>query len=381
MATAKKKKRFVIPGLLLRLINIALILGLLLSYLAPYVPPDKFWMLAFFGLSYPFWAVSNVFFFFFWLFRKRIFALIPLISLLLGFSVFLRHFQFSGCESSGVVDGKMRVMTYNVKHFINNNRGIPNNNNRQNLFAFIGAEEYDLICFQEFQSAGKNYKDIIPRVTQHTGLRNSALQNYLDYFDGKRIDAIVTYSRYPIINTDKLKLGKKYFCLITDIKKGGDTIRVFNIHMQSIYFDDNDLQWMIDVAEAKNNNKTLKDDSKKIMWKLRNGFKKRAKQSRDIAERIAHSPFPVIVCGDMNDTPSSYTYRKIKSELYDSYTTCGSGFGNTYAGVLPPIRIDHIFSSKVLQCIDYKILKKHYSDHFPVTATFIVSPESIDEQP
>ncbi|PKP15560.1 MAG: hypothetical protein CVU06_16340 [Bacteroidetes bacterium HGW-Bacteroidetes-22] len=117
------------------------------------------------------------------------------------------------------------------------------------------------------------------------------------------------------------------------------------------------------------------------MWKLRNGFKNRAKQSRNIAERITHSPFPVIVCGDMNDTPSSYTYRKIKSELSDSYTVCGSGIGNTYAGQLPPIRIDHILSSKTLQCVDYKIFKKYYSDHFPVTATFIVSPETIDEKP
>lgn len=379
MGTGKKKKRFVIPGMFLRLVNIGFILGLLTSYLAPVISPGKIWFLAFFGLSYPFWAMMNVVFVVFWLLRRRWFVLLPLSALLLGIPTFFKHFQLKGESEYTEVQQPLRVLTYNVKHFINNNRGIPNETNSQNILAYIGSEEFDLICFQEFKSAGKNYKDIFARIKQHTGLKYFSYTNYHEYFDGKSIVAIASFSRYPIINTKKLELDKKYYCLINDIKIGKDTIRVFNIHLQSIYFNDNDLQLMQDIGDSKNRSKDIKKDSRRVLGKLHKGFQRRAEQSVKIAENIKKSPYAVLVCGDMNDTPGSFAYRQIRSDLQDAFVECGSGFGNTYAGQLPPIRIDQIFASKKLRCIHYSVRKKYYSDHFPVSSVFDLNPD-IDER-
>jgi endonuclease/exonuclease/phosphatase family metal-dependent hydrolase len=107
-----------------------------------------------------------------------------------------------------------------------------------------------------------------------------------------------------------------------------------------------------------------------IARKLKRAFVQRASQARVVAGEIEKSPYPVIVCGDLNDTPSSYTYYTISNQLSDTFVTSGNGLSQTYAGALPSFRIDYIMHDKSrFSASDYSRIRSKLSDHYPVSAT------------
>ena len=81
------------------------------------------------------------------------------------------------------------------------------------------------------------------------------------------------------------------------------------------------------------------------------------------------SPHPVVICGDFNDTPVSYTYATISDELVDTFRDSGGlGIGSTYLGAFPSFRIDYIFHSKNLASSDYHRYEEGISDHNAISA-------------
>jgi endonuclease/exonuclease/phosphatase family metal-dependent hydrolase len=104
--------------------------------------------------------------------------------------------------------------------------------------------------------------------------------------------------------------------------------------------------------------------------RLKKGFVKRALQAQELKESINASKYPVIVTGDFNDTPVSYTYRSIRKGLNDSFFFFLHGAGFTYRGNYPPNRIDYILYDKKLTNSHFEIIKAKYSDHYPIMAWF-----------
>jgi endonuclease/exonuclease/phosphatase family metal-dependent hydrolase len=79
------------------------------------------------------------------------------------------------------------------------------------------------------------------------------------------------------------------------------------------------------------------------------------------------SPYPVIVCGDFNDTPNSYVYHKLADGMTDAFMESGAGFGNTYLGKVPSFRIDYIFHDATFHSRNFRRESVRFSDHFPVS--------------
>ena len=102
-------------------------------------------------------------------------------------------------------------------------------------------------------------------------------------------------------------------------------------------------------------------------------YVQRAYQVDMLSEHIESSNYPVIVCGDFNDTPVSYTYRKLKSGLKDAFITAGTGLGTTYRGLVPYMRIDYIMHSGEFRAKHFQIRKVEWSDHYPVVTQFTIS--------
>ena len=107
-----------------------------------------------------------------------------------------------------------------------------------------------------------------------------------------------------------------------------------------------------------------------IYKSLINGFASRSLQADRVKQHITTSPYPVIVAGDFNDTPVSYTYRKMRRGLRDAFVEAGYGAGFTYRGKYPPNRIDYILYNEEIECNDFDIVKARYSDHYPIIAYF-----------
>jgi endonuclease/exonuclease/phosphatase family metal-dependent hydrolase len=250
------------------------------------------------------------------------------------------------------------------KHWISN----PYKRNR--IFEQISYSSPDIICLQEFvDDKGGKFKilDTLPLFQKAKNFHFEYSKNVrnLNFF------GIATFSKYPIISKGRINFpnSKNNLCIYTDINADGKIIRVYNMHLQSIRFNEENYEFADKLRNINNINpdEKFKAESKKILRRLKKGFLKRAPQSEIIAEHIKTSPYPFIICGDFNDTPSSYSYYKISDNLSDAFSESGNGLGLTYAGgSFPAFRIDYILHSPSLKSYGYKCERVYYSDHFPV---------------
>jgi len=355
-------------------INLCFILLLLCSYLSLYVSPAKFWIIAFAGFAYPVFLLINIFFVLFWLvFLKRYF-LLSLIVILLGYNQIMTYVKFSGEDRKLSFENSLKVMTYNVRLFdLYNWRSESSKTTRSAIFELFKSESPDILCLQEYYSgAGKraNFADSICQKVGYT-YRDIELINK----ENKGLPyGLAIFSKYPIIKTYKLEFpnSKVNFCHSCDINIGKDTIRVLNLHLESIKFGKEDYNFVSEITNTPAANDQLKKGSWSILSKMKFAYIKRAAQIESVAEFVRKSPYPVLLCGDFNDTPVSYSYRQISNELDDAFVNAGKGVGQTHTHILPMLRIDYIFHAKVLKCIEQKTIEKDYSDHFPVVARFIL---------
>jgi len=116
----------------------------------------------------------------------------------------------------------------------------------------------------------------------------------------------------------------------------------------------------------------LKDNFLKVISKINSAFIKRGYQTDIITEHINDSPYPVIICGDLNDTPTSYAYRILSKGLKDAFTGSGKGFGITYAGEnFPAFRIDYILHDDMFNAVNFTRNKISLSDHYPISSILI----------
>src|SRR5690606_15490035 len=193
-------------------------------------------------------------------------------------------------------------------------------------------------------------------------------------FDQHHHFGILVLSKYPIIRKQTMVNNPDDYnstFQFADIEVYGDTIRVFNLHLQSLKFSEENLAYL-----SRGSNRTQENiaESKNIISKLKTGIIKRASQARFIKDEMNHSPHPLIVCGDFNDVPVSYAYETIGTGLQNAFVQKGSGLSRTYSGISPTLRIDNIFADTSFDILQSTRIKRKLRDHFPVIAD-IALPE------
>jgi len=353
---------------LLRYFNYGLILGLILSYISVYVNPERSWFFAFFGLGYPFLLVGNIVFIIFWIVKKKKFFLVPLITVLIGWTYIssLVQISFKSNNAEKSTDSEFSIISYNIRLF-DLYDWIKGENTSGKIFDFIKSKSSDIICFQEY------YTTVNGEISESkiSNLLENKYNSHINYAieNSKSNYGIATYSKYPIVNRGVIQFkNSSNSSIYTDVVVNSDTIRIFNCHLQSIRFNRNNYSFISNSKEL--NDEDRMKEIKDISSRLRDAFIKRAGQAKILSQHIRNSPYPVMVCGDFNDVPVSYTYHVIKKDLKDSFTEAGAGIGNTYLGKFPSFRIDYILHSKDVECIEYKIPLIELSDHYPVTGRF-----------
>ena len=345
------------------------IVCLLLSYLSPFVNPKNFWLISFFGLAYPVLLVVNGLFVIFWGLQWKRKALFSLIVILAGWLNIGKTAQVNINNSApGNTDSTtiFKVMSYNVRLF--NLYNWTNNKETTNkIFDLLQEESPDIICFQEFyHSDKKDYFATIDSLKKILKAKNYHVE-YTIVKRGTGHWGMATFSSYPIIKKEKISFGGKFnnICIYSDIKIGNDTIRVYNLHLSSIGLSPEDYELINDISDYKDSNEIKRTTG--VLRRLKRAFVKRAKQTNLITENLKNCPYPIVVCGDFNDTPVSYSYKKIADNLNDAFIESGNGFGKTYIGKLPSFRIDYILHSKDLKSYEFLTLPDTLSDHYPVT--------------
>lgn len=335
---------------------------LLLSYLSVYVEPTLFWYLGFLGLMYPFILLLNVVLLVYWIARWKWCFLCPALFILIGVSHFASFFQFPFGKTLLKADSDLKVISYNVNlfHLYSWSKQPPTYNA---VYEFLQSENPDIACLQEFYVDNKQFTEVDARQK----LDYNAHFGYI-VKKPKSGYGMVTYSRHPIVDTGELRFeNSANACIFTDIQVGNDTLRVYNIHLQSFRLKERNLNFLLNQDYRKESQ--AMDEIKDISFRFRDAVQKRAHQVDKVTNHMLSSPYPVLVCGDFNESPISYNYRRMTKSLNDAFVDAGVGVGHTYKGFFPSFRIDYILYSSTFAATGYSSPKIYHSDHFPVVVT------------
>lgn len=347
-------------------VNVLLAIPLLLSYLSVHISPATVWPLAFFGLAYPAFLAINLLFLLVWAILAKRYILISLVAIVLGWNHLLDFWGFN--PAAKTPDSGIKLMTYNVKNFDLYNWS-QNRESREVMYSTMEAEAPDILCVQEFYSDKAGRFENIESLKRRLGLPHAHVHNRVTLPNGADFGQ-ATFTRYPIVKEGYIDFeGTNNLCIYSDLLIDGDTIRVYNVHLQSIYLGNEGETYVQRLLREQD---TDVESSKRILLKLKRGYINRAPQANIIAAAIRESPHPVVVCGDFNDTPVSYTYHTLSSGLQDAFREKGWGIGATFAGKIPWLRIDHVLLSEELTVLGYDRIESAGSDHYPVVTWWSV---------
>ncbi|MDO6819658.1 endonuclease/exonuclease/phosphatase family protein [Zobellia sp. 1_MG-2023] len=323
--------------------NIIFAFVLLLACAVPYLSLELFPFLSILSLGVPVLVVVNTLFFLYWLLGLKKQAFTSLFVLIFGYFALGTFIKLSS-ESTDFKEDELKVMTYNVRRF-NSNRDIDNDSIPQEIEKLIKQENPDIISFQE------------------VGYDMEA--NYLNYpyHFLKRIPTgdkihMGIFSKYPIVKAEIINFPNSINNgSYADILYKGDTLRIYNLHMQSL-------------GITPGTGVLRSQSSERLYRRVTNAFKRQQQQAQIIAEHKAKSPYRTLVCGDFNNTQFSSVYHTIIGEMQDTFIEKGAGYGRTYNFLMIPIRIDFIMADSSFEVTGHKNFDEKFSDHFPVMASF-----------
>ena len=339
---------------LIKVITIINIFTLLIVYSSPYIDPNKFVIPSLLEPLYFYFFIANILFLIYWICKFKKISLYAAIALLLGYPSLKNHIVFDTQEVSEYKHS-VNIMSYNVRYF-NAYNWSKDKNTKEKLLKYLQTYDGDVICLQEYSLKSNSPEE--NKITQ-------ILSHKYPYSFVRNNTAI--FSKLPVIDkgicqfSDR-KLSPALYC---DISKNKDTIRIFNTHLVSYKFSEKEYSF---IRKIKDEIKSIyfKDKAYSFLNRITTAHKNRAKQAQELHQYISESPHPVILCGDFNSTPISYTYKKIKTGMNDAFLESGEGLGCTYISKFPSFRIDYILHSKKLSAISFRKDKIKYSDHYPI---------------
>ena len=299
-----------------------------------------------------------------WLFYKKRYAAISGVSALLTIPFLLRILTFSVPSNE---PGELKIMSYNVKNFDLYNWS-ENMKTREKMFDLIEDEHPDLLCIQEFYNDTFEFKNLSLLKNRLSVKYHHYLQTtYLTDHKRPRSWGLITFSKHKIINKGSIDFDNSVnnSCMFSDVIIHEDTVRVYNMHLQSIHLGEEEYKTIDDIAESQN---TTMNRVTHLLKKMKRAYIKRSKQVDKIAESVQRCPYKVILLGDFNDIPISYSYQKLSKNLEDAFISKGNGIGETFTGKLPYFRIDYIFVDPSIQIKKYYSIPKNLSDHYPIVA-------------
>ncbi|MDX1349449.1 MAG: endonuclease/exonuclease/phosphatase family protein [Putridiphycobacter sp.] len=352
------------------ILNLIVGIGLVGAYLSTHFSPNTFPYIYYLGLGYPILLIITILYTVFWLFFKRRYVWFNVFIVILGWN-HVRHFVSFNTTKYPTDQTAIKILSYNVRIFDLYNTG-KRYESRDGIFSFLSKEKPEIACFQEFfhQEGGT---DFVTRDTLIDILEAPYFQERYTHkmHDGKYF-GLATFSQFPIIESGEIPFENdpNNFCIYATIVKGIDTIRVYNAHLGSIRLQDRDYAFFGDEETGKIYKRNPEEQM--ILKRLKTAYEKRAIQIEKVMESVKQSPYPVIFCGDLNDTPVSYCYRQLNNVLLDAFVVSGNGIGTTYIGKIPSNRIDYIFYSTEMTSDLFTTHDVIFSDHKPISARIIL---------
>ena len=361
----KGKKRSFGRRMLIFLVGIFAVIGLLSSFLCainPMISPNHFVITSYFGVSFwPIFLFNLLILMALIVLKARKAILYPFLALAIAIPGFLNSYSV---KKEHIEPGNIKIMSYNVAYL----RDITDNQRnaesvRYDLIDIVKEQNPDILCIQEGRFRVTNKVDEIADFAKQIGREYcySAAGNFM-------------FSKYPIEDdefTERLnKIDDVGFVKL--INAGGlGKFYVECVHLQSFSISKEEIEYLRDAKHYVEYSETV---GKSLIFKLKEGFQKRTEDTKTIVGNMPQNGHPIIICGDFNDTPLSYTYHQMRNAgMNDAFLQVGSGLGKTYCGRLPLLRIDYFWHSDDIVPMTFTRVTKKMSDHYPIIMTFNVT--------
>ncbi len=262
-------------------------------------------------------------------------------------------------------DDVLRVLSYNVRVFnVYSHLNSDFVSSRQTI-DWVEQRDDDIKCLQEFY--------VQPGSEIFSTIKAIRKKNPYYHFEPTVTNSqggqfgMAIFSKYPMIHRGSLQVSESPHnsILYADVVKDEDTVRIYNVHLQSMSIDEQQL--------TNSNSETISKNLKQLVFQLKHGFIRRAAQIDNLCKHLERSPYPVILTGDLNDMPYSYSYQNLKKYLHSSFENGGRGFGFTFNGKMFFLRIDNQFYSEGITLSDFKTHNSvKHTDHFPISADYLL---------
>lgn len=346
------------------LLNSAFILLYILALTSPYLSPCVSQIPAFLNLAFIVLLPILIILFLFCLFARRWRYVAVYLILILASSNYIAAYHPLHCGKKLTADRDIRIMTYNVEGL-----SMKDKETGESLAArYILDKGADIVALQETYIMTKG-------TTNTEELKKIFGKQYPFIHSSAKGQAIL--SKFEILHKDEIEypaLGNGSFAYILKVKEG-KTMLLVNNHLESYVLRDQELEkYKGYIKEFK-----LREFPKQMLEiKRRLGPKlnQRAVSAESVRKEVdaickEHEVDYVVVLGDLNDTPKSYTYQQVKNGFRDAFKETGCGIKPTYNEPFMPFRIDHLFYTGDMKAVGSEIPhKKKYSDHNPLIVDF-----------
>ncbi|MDD7303707.1 MAG: endonuclease/exonuclease/phosphatase family protein [Prevotellaceae bacterium] len=340
----------VFSGLLLGA-NLATLLLFWLCCLSTTVSPMVSGRMAVIGLSFPLFLLLNLLFIPLWLLVRWRWTWIPVVGMSLMGGYILDYYPVNPIQKDNP-EG-VNIVSWNVKGFADAGGQMDS------VLSMFRAWDADVVCFQEFfPGANRNRMDSLAKAM--------GMECYAER-------SRCVYSRYPILEGVRLDMPTNLENGAVAVKMllDSDTVWVVNCHLESNSINDEDRSEGREAILSGERRKLL-SETWQIWNKLATSSRMRSRQVDAITcflDSLGTSR-SVLLMGDLNDTPISYTYQQIDKRLKSAYREAGRGLGVSYNERHFTIRIDHLFHSADWQTERVDIPQDcFYSDHNPLLVT------------
>ena len=352
--TKKKKGRFHASDLLVWPGMWLLALGELGSRLSP----EWFAWLAPFGLTH---ALGWLLVAFGWVWRIAAFrwlkVVVPAAVLAVTWPSFNRVFSVGDSYFVTEEQPGWGVLTFNVRR-LDEFEWLEGDQTRKDLATWLSKRQEEIWCFQEFPADGKRM------LSQADFSWRASGKKLLTWPQGAG-PAVAT--SFKVLGSESWMFDEetsKGRVMQVDLESPDGPIRLFNVHLQSLYFSKEDYQA---VEQG-----PTKEEGKRLWGMLMGAYQGRALQAQGLRKRIEDSPYPVVLAGDFNDNPVSYTMRQLeKGRVRDAFRSAPIGLGATHIGTVPGLRIDGLLIDTLFSCSGFRTHDVVLSDHRPVSVQVV----------
>ena len=340
--------------------NIILVLLMLLVGNIGRLNPVDYPSLANLGLGFPILLVFNLVFLGVWCFCRLRSIWLPLLGFILCYGPIRTYSPFNFPEDKP--HGSIKVLSYNV--FMFSSWDEPHGA-KNPIVDYIVKSKADIVCLQEAQARLDNGDQIYSTLKTHYPYFKLMIKKH------PGADYIVLLSKYPVLWQDTIPYGSssnQSVAYMLDIK--GTKTLVVNNHFESNGLSSGDKEGFKTLVKGELKTDEAKKQSVHLIKKLGDVSARRAPQAEAVArfvKKYLDKQIPVILCGDFNDSPLSYTHHVISKELNDCYVESGNGPGISYHKSGMYFRIDHIFCSDDFESYGAKVDNSvTTSDHYPI---------------